>query len=97
VIYVTLPQLICVEMFVTLMGVEYVTQETYIAPSGYYTALLATRQRNSEQFAIIYYVYFICIVHGVHYAGLSDFSVRGTARRHFSRQVAQLSRRKFRR
>jgi hypothetical protein len=24
----------------------------------------------------------------VHYAGLSDFSVRGAARRHFSRQVA---------
>jgi hypothetical protein len=30
-------------------------------------------------------------------AGLSDFSVRGAARRHFSRQVAQLFRGKFRR
>jgi hypothetical protein len=34
-------------------------------------------------------------VHGVHYVGLSDFSVRGAARRHFSRQVAQLFRRKL--
>jgi hypothetical protein len=29
-------------------------------------------------------------IHGVHCAGLSDFSVRGAARRHFSWQVAQL-------
>jgi hypothetical protein len=40
---------------------------------------------------------FSCNIHGVHYADLSDFSVSGTARRHFSRQVAQLFRRKFRR
>jgi hypothetical protein len=33
----------------------------------------------------------------VHYAGLSDFSVRGAARQHFPRQVAQLFHRKFRR
>jgi hypothetical protein len=37
------------------------------------------------------------VIHGVHHAGLSDFSVRGAARRHFSQQVAQLFRRKFRR
>jgi hypothetical protein len=30
-------------------------------------------------------------------AGLSDFSVSGAARRHFSQQVVQLFRRKFRR
>jgi hypothetical protein len=32
------------------------------------------------------------LIHGVHCAGLSDFSVIGAARRHFSRQVAQLFR-----
>jgi hypothetical protein len=37
------------------------------------------------------------IIHGVHCAGLPNFSVCGAARRHFSRQVAQLFRRKFRR
>jgi hypothetical protein len=36
------------------------------------------------------------IIHGVHFAGLSDFSVRGAVRRQFSRQVAQLFHRKFR-
>jgi hypothetical protein len=36
-------------------------------------------------------------VHGVHCAALPDFSVRGAVRRHFSRQVAQLFRGKFRR
>jgi hypothetical protein len=35
-------------------------------------------------------------VHGVDCAGLSDLSVRGDARRHFSRQAAQVFRRKFR-
>jgi hypothetical protein len=35
------------------------------------------------------------LAHGVQCAGLSDFSVRGAAQRHFSRQVAQLFRRKF--
>jgi hypothetical protein len=34
-------------------------------------------------------------IHGVHCAGLSDFSVHGAARQHFSRQVAQLFRRKL--
>jgi hypothetical protein len=41
--------------------------------------------------------FFSSNIHGVHCAGLSDFSVRGAARRNFSRQVAQLFRRKFRR
>jgi hypothetical protein len=35
--------------------------------------------------------------HSVHCADLSYFSVCGAPRRHFSRQVAQLFRRKFRR
>jgi hypothetical protein len=33
------------------------------------------------------------IINRVHCAGLSDFSARGAARRHFSRQVTQLFRR----
>jgi hypothetical protein len=37
------------------------------------------------------------ILHSVYCAGLSNFSVRGALRRHFSRQVAQLFRRKFQR
>jgi hypothetical protein len=36
-------------------------------------------------------------IHGVHCAGLSAFFVRGATLRHFSRQVAQLFRGKFRR
>jgi hypothetical protein len=38
----------------------------------------------------------LVFIHGVHCAGLTDFSVRGASRRHFSRQVAQLFREKFR-
>jgi hypothetical protein len=37
------------------------------------------------------------LIHGVRCAGLSDFLVRGAARRHFSLRVAQLFHRKFRR
>jgi hypothetical protein len=33
--------------------------------------------------------------HGVHCVVISDFLIRGAVRRHFSRQVAQLFRRKF--
>jgi hypothetical protein len=36
-------------------------------------------------------------IQGVYCAGLSDFSLRGIARRHFSRQMAQLFRGEFRR
>jgi hypothetical protein len=34
-------------------------------------------------------------IYSVHCAGLTDFSVLGATRRHFSRQVAWLFRRKF--
>jgi hypothetical protein len=37
------------------------------------------------------------VIHGVHRAGLSDFLVRGVARRYFSWKVVQLFRRKLRR
>jgi hypothetical protein len=40
---------------------------------------------------------FLVHIHGVHCAGLSDFSVGGAAQQHSYRQVAQLFRRKFRR
>jgi hypothetical protein len=36
-------------------------------------------------------------LHGVHCAGMSHFSIPGASRQHFSREVAQLFRRKFRR
>jgi hypothetical protein len=41
-------------------------------------------------------ILFHYIIHGVHCTDLSDFSVRGDMRRHISRQVAQLFRKKFR-
>jgi hypothetical protein len=36
------------------------------------------------------YIYIYIYIQSVHFAGLSDFSVRGAARRRFSRQVAQV-------
>jgi hypothetical protein len=52
---------------------------------------------QTSQYAVPRGGIFLISIHGVHRAGLSDFSVRGAVQRHFSREVAQLFRRKFRR
>jgi hypothetical protein len=49
-----------------------------------------------QMWCISSYTISLTIPHGVHCAGLLDFSVRGAVRQHFSRQVVQLFRRKFR-
>jgi hypothetical protein len=64
----------------------------------YIASLFVKRKmRMSKRFSVFKTSWvLVTIIHGVHFAGLSDFSVRGAARRHFSRQVAHLFRRKFR-
>jgi hypothetical protein len=59
--------------------------------------LPALRESQFAQEETFYITVSIEHIHGVHCAGLSDFSVRGAALRHFPRKVEQLFRIKFQR